>query len=150
MIKEFKEFALKGNAVDLAVGLVLGAAFGTIITSLVEDVLMPPIGLLLGDADFADIFFVLKEGATAGPYATLAAAQEAGAVTLNVGVLANAIVTFLVVALALFFVVRGMNRMRRAEEEEAAPSTKECPFCLTEIALAATRCPACTSEQPAG
>ena len=146
MFKEFKEFALKGNAIDLAVGLVLGVAFGTVINSLVEDLLMPPIGLLLGGSDFTDLFVVLKEGAAAGPYATLAAAQEAGAVTLNLGLLFNAIIVFLVVAFAMFFVVKGMNKLRRVEEAEE-PAVKECPFCLTEIPLAATRCPACTSEQ---
>ncbi len=146
MIKEFKEFALKGNAIDLAVGLVLGVAFGTVINSLVEDLLMPPVGLLLGDADFTDLFVVLKEGAAAGPYATLAAAQDAGAVTLNLGLLFNAIIAFIIVAFAMFFVVKGMNKLRRAEEEEE-PAVKECPFCLTEIPEAATRCFACTSEQ---
>ncbi|MDF1542149.1 MAG: large-conductance mechanosensitive channel protein MscL [Anaerosomatales bacterium] len=145
MLKEFKEFAIKGNAVDLAVGLVLGTAFGAIVASLVNDVVMPPIGLLLGDVDFAQLFVVLKEGAAPGPYATVAAAAEAGAVTLNYGVFINAIVYFVIVALAIFMVVKAMNRMKRDEAEEVA-DTKECPHCLSAIPLAATRCPACTSQ----
>lgn len=145
MLKEFKEFAVKGNAVDLAVGLVIGTAFGAIVASLVEDVIMPPIGLLLGDADFSRLFLVLREGATAGPYATVEAAAEAGAVTLNYGLFVNTIVYFLIVAFAIFLLVRGMNRMRRAEEAEEVVDSKECPFCLTTVGLAATRCPACTS-----
>lgn len=143
VLKEFREFAMKGNAVDLAVGLVLGTAFGAVVNSLVQDVIMPPVGLLLGGADFSNLFFVLKEGTSAAPYASLAAAQDAGAVTLNAGVLINTIVSFVVIAFAIFLLVKGMNRMRRAEE----PTTKDCPFCLTPIPLAATRCPACTSEQ---
>ncbi|MFU8891644.1 MAG: large-conductance mechanosensitive channel protein MscL [Anaerosomatales bacterium] len=145
MLKEFKEFAIKGNAVDLAVGLVLGTAFGAIVASLVNDVVMPPIGLLLGDVDFAQLFVVLKEGAAPGPYATVAAAAEAGAVTLNYGVFINAIVYFVIVAFAIFMVVKAMNRMKRDEAEEIA-DTKECPYCLSAIPLAATRCPACTSQ----
>ncbi|MBW6469475.1 MAG: large-conductance mechanosensitive channel protein MscL [Coriobacteriia bacterium] len=145
MLKEFKEFAIKGNAVDLAVGLVLGTAFGAIVASLVNDVVMPPIGLLLGDVDFAQLFVVLKEGAAPGPYATVAAAAEAGAVTLNYGVFINAIVYFVIVAFAIFMVVKAMNKLQRAEAEEVA-DTKECPYCLSAIPLAATRCPACTSQ----
>ena len=145
MLKEFKEFAIKGNAVDLAVGLVLGTAFGAIVASLVNDVVMPPIGLLLGDVDFAQLFVVLKEGAAPAPYATVAAAAEAGAVTLNYGVFINAIVYFIIVAFAIFMVVKAMNKLQRAEAEEVE-DTKECPFCLSAIPLAATRCPACTSQ----
>jgi len=144
MLKEFKEFAIKGNAIDLAVGLVLGTAFGAIVASLVTDIVMPPIGLLLGDVDFAQMFIVLKEGSTPAPYATVAAAAEAGAVTLNYGLFINAIVYFVIVAFAIFMVVKAMNKLKRAEEE--AVDTKDCPFCLTAIPLAATRCPACTSE----
>ncbi len=147
MLKEFREFAVRGNAVDLAVGLILGTAFGAIVASLVNDVVMPVIGLLLGDVDFSQMFIVLREGATAGPYATVDAAAAAGAVTLNYGIFINAIVYFVIVAFAIFLLVKGMNRMKRAEEE--AVNTKECPHCLTEVPLAATRCPACTSELPA-
>jgi large conductance mechanosensitive channel len=145
MLKEFREFIAKGNAIDLAVGVVIGVAFGAIVTSLVNDVLMPPIGLLLGDTDFANLFAVLKEGASAGPYTTLVAAQDAGAVTLNYGLFINAIIMFLIIALVIFLVVKGVNRMKRADEE-AAPDMKDCPFCGTSILESATRCPACTSE----
>jgi large conductance mechanosensitive channel len=120
VLKEFKEFAIKGNMLDMAVGIIIGAAFATIVTSLVNDVIMPPIGLLLGGVDFADFFVVLKEGAAPGPYATLAAAQEAGAVTLNWGVFINAIISFLIVAFSVFLVVRSFNKMKKKEEE--APS----------------------------
>jgi len=121
MLKEFREFAVKGNVLDMAVGIILGAAFGTIVQSLVKDVLMPPIGLLLGGVDFTDLFMTLKEGATAGPYVTLAAAQEAGAVTINIGVFVNALISFLIVAFAVFMVVRSFNRLKRQEEAPAAP-----------------------------
>ncbi len=119
MLKEFKEFAIKGNMLDMAVGIIIGAAFGTIIQSLVNDVIMPPIGLLLGGVDFSDIFITLQQGAVPGPYATLAAAQEAGAVTVNLGVFANAVISFLIIAFSVFMVVRSFNKLRR--EEEAAP-----------------------------
>lgn len=145
MFKEFKEFAIKGNAVDLAIGVILGTAFGAVVTSLVKDVIMPPIGAVLGGADFSQLFWVIKEGATsAAPYATVAAAAEAGAVTLNYGVFINAIINFLIVAWVLFVVVKTMNRLRKSEEAEV--TTKDCPFCATAIPLAATKCPACTSE----
>jgi len=148
MFKEFKEFAMRGNVVDMAVGIIIGAAFGTIVKSLVADVIMPPVGLLLGGVDFADLFVTLKEGATAGPYATLAAAQEAGAVVISYGVFFNAVISFIIVALAVFFVIRSINNMKREEETqpEAAPTTKECNHCYSSIAIKATRCPNCTSE----
>jgi large conductance mechanosensitive channel len=148
MGKDFKEFILRGNVVDLAVAVIIGAAFGTIVTSLVNDIVMPPIGLLLGNVDFSDLFIVLKEGAkAAGPYATLADAQAAGAVTLNYGVFITRIVSFLVVAFAVFMMVRGLNRLKRSEKEPAAaPVTKECPFCASTISIKATRCPNCTSQ----
>lgn len=146
MGKDFKEFILRGNVVDLAVAVIIGAAFGAIVTSLVNDIIMPPIGLLLGNVDFTDLFFVMKEGAkAAGPYATLADAQAAGAVTLNYGVFLSRIVTFLIVAFAVFMMVRMLNRLKRAEPA-AAPVTKECPFCASTIAIKATRCPNCTSQ----
>lgn len=147
MLKEFKEFAMKGNVVDMAVGIVIGTAFGVIVKSLVSDVIMPPVGLLLGDVDFSDLFVIIKEGAAAGPYATLAAAKEAGAVTLNYGVFMNAVISFIIVAYALFLVVRAMNRLKRQQEAPpAAPVTKECPRCLSTIPIKATRCAYCTTE----
>ena len=149
MLKEFKEFALKGNVVDMAVGIVLGVAFGAIIKSLVDDLLMPPLGLVLGSADFTNLFMIIKEGASPGPFATLAEAQKAGAVTVNYGLFINTIVNFVIVAFALFLVIRNMNELRRRMEKpeaEAAPDTKECPYCLSTIPVKATRCPNCTSE----
>jgi large conductance mechanosensitive channel len=147
MLKEFKEFAMRGSVVDMAVGIIIGAAFGAIVGSFVADVIMPPIGLLLGNADFANLFVVLREGTTVGPYASLAAAKEAGAVTLNLGVFINTIINFLIVALAIFMVVRWINRQKKkAEAPAAAPTTKECPYCFSAIPLQATRCPFCTSN----
>mgnify|MGYP001813198086 FL=1 len=119
MLKEFKEFAAKGNMLDMAVGIVIGAAFATIITSLVNDIVMPPIGMALGGVDFAEFYAILQQGDPAGPYATLAAAKEAGAVTMNWGIFINALISFLIVAFALFIVIKGFNKMKA--EEEAAP-----------------------------
>lgn len=145
--QEFKEFAVKGNVVDMAVGIIIGAAFGTIVKSLVDDVLMPPIGLLLGGVDFTDLYLTLKAGTPAGPYETLAAAQEAGAVTVNYGVFVNNVISFLVVALAVFMLVRAINRLRRQEQvAPASPTEKPCQFCATTIPIQATRCPHCTSQ----
>ena len=144
MFKEFREFAMKGNVLDMAVGIVIGAAFGLIIGSLVADIIMPPIGLLLGGIDFSSIFTVLKEGKVAGPYATPAAAKAAGAVTINWGIFINTIINFVIVAFAIFLLVKGVNKMRR--EKVADPTTKECPYCLSVIPIKATRCPQCTSE----
>ena len=148
MLKEFREFAMRGNVVDMAVGIVIGGAFGTIVRSLVDDVLMPPIGLLLGGVDFSNLFFVLREGAaTAGPYAALAQAKAAGAVTVNYGVFLNAVVSFLIVAFAVFLLIRGINAMRRKQEPApAAPTTKKCPQCLSAIPLEAKRCAYCTQQ----
>ena len=147
MLKEFKEFVLRGNVMDMAVGIIIGAAFGTIVTSLVNDVIMPPIGLLLGGLDFANLLIVLKAGSPAGPYASLADAQAAGAVTVNYGVFINALVSFLIVAFVIFLLIRSINRMKREEEAPPAePTTKECPYCLSTIPIKATRCPHCTSE----
>ena len=146
MFKEFKEFAMRGNVLDLAVGIIIGGAFGTIVKSLVDDVIMPPIGLALGNVDFSDLFLLLKSGTkSAPPYATLAEAQAAGAVTINYGLFVNAIITFLIVAFAVFLLVRTANRLR-PQEAPAAPSTRECPYCRMAIPLGATRCPQCTSE----
>ena len=146
MFKEFKEFIMRGNVVDMAVGIVIGAAFGAIVKSLVSDLLMPPIGLLLGKADFSNLFVVLKEGQTAGPYASLADAQKVGAVTVNYGLFVNSLISFLIVAFAVFMVIRAINRMRRQEEAPAEPVTKDCPFCLSAISVNAVRCPHCTSS----
>ena len=146
MLKEFREFITRGNAVDMAVGLIIGAAFGAIVSSLVTDVLMPPVGLALGKVDFANLFVILKSGAVPGPYATIAAAKQAGAVTLNYGVFINTIISFLIIALAVFLVIRQFNKMKRkAEAPAAAPTTKECPYCYSAVAIKATRCPFCTS-----
>jgi large conductance mechanosensitive channel len=148
MFKEFKEFIMRGSVVDMAIGIVIGAAFGAIVKSFVDDVLMPPIGLLLGNVDFSNLFLTLKEGAkAAGPYASLASAKAAGAVTLNVGIFINTIISFIIIAFAVFLVIKGINRMKREQEAPAAaPATRECPFCRSTISLQATRCPHCTSE----
>jgi large conductance mechanosensitive channel len=151
MLKEFREFALRGNVLDMAVGIIIGAAFGTIVNSLVQDVIMPPIGLLLGNVDFSNIFVVLREGKVAGPYASVAAAKSAGAVTINFGVFINTIISFLIVAFAVFLLIRTINRLRRQEEAPpAVPTTKECTYCFSSIPIKATRCPQCTSELKAG
>jgi large conductance mechanosensitive channel len=148
MFKDFKEFVMRGNVVDMAIGIVIGAAFGTIVKSFVDDVLMPPIGLLLGNVDFSNLFITLKEGAkAAGPYASLAAAKAAGAVTLNWGTFINTIISFLIIAFAVFLVIKGINRMKREKEAPPAePANKDCPFCFTAIPIRASRCPHCTSQ----
>lgn len=148
MLKEFKTFIMRGNVLDLAIGVIIGGAFGAIVNSLVKDIIMPPIGVLLGNVDFSNLFVTLKEGATAaGPYATLADAQAAGAATLNYGLFINTLVNFLIVALAIFFLVRAVNRLQaKPEPAPAAPTTKTCPQCATEIPLKAVRCPHCTSD----
>jgi large conductance mechanosensitive channel len=143
MLKEFKEFAMRGNVVDMAVGIIIGGAFGTIVKSLVSDVIMPPIGLLLGKVDFSNLFIVLKgRGAS---YATLAEAQAAGAVTLNYGAFINTIISFVIVAFAVFLLIKNINRLKK-QEPVPEPTTKECPYCLSTVPLKATRCPFCTSE----
>lgn len=147
MLKDFKEFAMRGNVVDMAVGIIIGAAFGTIVKSLVADVIMPPIGLLLGNVDFTGLFIVLKEGSVAGPYESLKAAQEAGAVSINYGVFIMNIISFFIVAFSVFFLVRYMNKLKKKEEAPpTAPTTKDCPFCLSVIPIKAVRCAHCTSE----
>jgi len=147
MLKEFKEFAMRGNVVDMAVGIIIGAAFGTIVNSLVSDVIMPPIGLLLGRVDFANLFLVLRQGTVAGPYSSLAQARAAGAVTINYGLFVNAITSFIIVAFVVFLLIRSINRLKRQEKPAAAaPTAKECPYCFSSIAIKATRCPFCTSE----
>jgi large conductance mechanosensitive channel len=147
MIKEFREFAMRGNVVDMAVGIIIGGAFGTIVKSLVDDVIMPPIGMALGGIDFSNFFIVLKKGAASGHYAALADAKAAGAVTINYGLFVNAVISFLIVAFAVFMLIRSLNALRRREAgTPAAPTTKECPFCRTAIPIPATRCPHCTSQ----
>jgi large conductance mechanosensitive channel len=143
MLKEFKEFALRGNVVDLAIGIIIGGAFGRIVSSFVDDLLMPPIGLLLGNVDFSNLFINLS----GGRYDSLAAAQEAGAATINYGLFVSTVIDFVIVAFAVFLMVRQINRLQRKEEEEPAePTTKECPYCLSTIPIDATRCPHCTSD----
>jgi large conductance mechanosensitive channel len=145
MLKEFSEFLKKGNVVDMAVGLVIGVAFGAVVKSLVTDIIMPPIGLLLGGIDFNNFFLLLKAGAKgAPPYASLPEAQAAGAVTINYGVFVNSIISFVVVAFAIFMLVKYVNKLKR--EKPVGPTTKECPYCVSTIPLKATRCPSCTSE----
>ena len=145
MLKEFKAFAMRGTVVDMAVGIIIGAAFGAIVKSLVDDVIMPPIGMLMGNVDFANLYVVLKEGAAAAaPYASLADAKKAGAVTINYGVFINSVISFLIVAFAVFMLIRNINRLQREAPVEV--TTKECPFCTSPIPLKATRCPLCTSE----
>jgi large conductance mechanosensitive channel len=144
-LREFREFAVRGNVVDMAVGIIIGAAFTTIVTSFVNDILMPPVSLLLGGENaFQEMFIVLRSGTTPGPYPTPEAAKEAGAVTLNLGAFLKAVVTFTIVAFATFMLVRTVNRLRR--EPPPPPSTQKCPFCVTDIPIGATRCPHCTSE----
>jgi large conductance mechanosensitive channel len=151
MFKDFKAFIMRGNVVDMAVGIIIGAAFGAIVGSFVKDVIMPPIGLALGNVDFTNLFAVLKQGATAaGPYDSLAAAQAAGAVSINYGLFINTIITFLIIALVLFFfVVRPIAKLTAPKKVEAPPpTTKDCPFCFSKININAKRCPNCTSQLP--
>ncbi|MBI5266306.1 MAG: large conductance mechanosensitive channel protein MscL [candidate division Zixibacteria bacterium] len=146
MLKEFKEFAMRGNVMDMAVGIIIGAAFGPIVGSLVGDVIMPPIGLVLGNVDFSNLFFVLKEGAQAAPYASVAAAKAAGAVTVNYGLFINTIINFIIVAFAIFMMIKVMNRLKREQPAPAAaPTTKDCPACCMTVPIKATRCGHCTS-----
>lgn len=145
MFKEFRDFVMRGNVLDLAVAVIIGTAFGKIITSLVNDLLMPPVGLLLGGVDFANLFLNLS----GTPYASLAEAQAAGAPTVNYGLFLNTVIDFVIVAIVIFLVVRTTNRMRRPAPA-AAPATRECPHCLSTIPLKATRCPQCTSELKVG
>ncbi len=152
LANEFKKFAMRGNVIDMAVGIIIGAAFGKIVDSLVKDVIMPPIGLLLGKVDFTNLFLVLKEGATPAPYNSLSAAQEAGAVTMNLGVFVNAVISFLIVAFAVFILIKAINelqaKMDKKEAQVVVKTTKSCPFCCSEISINAKKCPHCTSELP--
>jgi large conductance mechanosensitive channel len=151
MWKEFREFIMKGNMLDMAVGIIIGVAFGAIVTSLVKDVIMPPVGLALGRVDFSNLFALLGEGNPPSPYASLADAQAAGAVTLNYGIFINTIITFIIIAFAVFMIVRYANRARRKFEAQkaeapAAPTTKDCPYCLSKIPINAKRYAYCTSQ----
>src|SRR5688500_2862946 len=143
MLREFREFAVRGNVIDLAIGIIVGAAFGTIVASLVDDIIMPPIGLLLGGVRFEDLFLVLRAGDPAAPYTTLADAKTAGAVTVNYGVFINRLVTFVIVLFAVFLIVRAINRLRR-RQVAPDPTDRPCPFCAMTIPLRAVRCPHCT------
>ncbi len=140
--KAFQDFAIRGNVVDMAVGIMIGAAFNSVVNSLVEDIIMPPIGLLLGDTDFSGLYFNLS----GGDYASLAAAQEAGAATINYGLFLNNVLNLLIIALVLFLVVRQVNRWRREPETAPAPTVKDCPYCFRVIPIKATRCPECTAH----
>ena len=142
MLKEFKEFAMRGNVLDMAIGIIIGAAFGKIVSSLVADIMMPPIGLILGNVDFSNLFLNLS----GQEYASLAEAQKAGAATLNYGIFINAVINFLIVALAIFMMVRGINRLQRKPVTPPDPTTKDCPLCLSTIPIKATRCGHCTSD----
>jgi large conductance mechanosensitive channel len=150
MLKEFREFAIKGNAVDMAVGIIIGAAFGAIVNSLVTDIITPPIAVVMGSVDFSNQFFVLKDTNGTGAYHTLAEAKKAGAVTLNYGVFINSFINFIIVAFATFFLVRSINKLRRKVEAEkpaeVVPTTKICQFCKSEVHIEATKCPHCTAE----
>lgn len=143
MLKEFKEFAMRGNVVDMAVGIIIGAAFGKIVSSLVNDIIMPPIGIMMGKMDFSNLFLNLSDK----PVRTIAEAKAAGAATINYGLFINNIIDFTIVAFAIFLLVRQINRLKRQPAEESAePSTKECPYCMSSISIKAVRCPNCTSE----
>ena len=141
MFKEFKEFAMKGNVLDMAVGIIIGAAFGKIISSFVADVLMPPIGLLLGNMDFSNLFISLSKQS----FESIAAAKQAGAATINYGVFLNTVIDFLIVAFAIFLLIKQVNRLKK-QPAPPAPSTKECPHCISAIPIKASRCPNCTSQ----
>jgi len=147
MFKDFKEFAIRGSVFDMAIGIIIGSSFGTIVKSVVDDIIMPPIGILLGGVDFSNLFLVLKEGSSPKPYTTISAAQEVGAVTINYGIFLNNIISFLIVAFVVFFLVRSINQLKVKEvvipDEQ---NSKACPFCFTEIPIKAGRCPNCTSE----
>jgi large conductance mechanosensitive channel len=149
-LDEFKTFAVRGNVIDMAVGIIIGAAFGKIVDSMVKDIVMPPLGWMMGKVDFTNLFLVLKDGATPAPYNSLSAAQAAGAVTMNLGLFVNAVISFLIVAFAVFILIKAINelqaKMEKKEAQQIVKTTKACPYCCSEIPLNATRCPQCTSE----
>lgn len=148
MLKDFKNFAMRGNVIDMAVGIIIGAAFVTIVKSVVDDILMPPLGLLLGNLDFTQFYVLLKEGIAAPPpYLTIAEAKAAGAVTMNYGMFINNVISFLIVAFSVFMLIKGLNSLKRKEEvPEPAPNEKDCPYCFSKISINAVKCPACTSD----
>lgn len=149
IFSEFKKFAMRGNVMDMAVGIIIGGAFGKIVDSLVKDILMPPLGLLLGKVDFGGLYVVLKNGAVPGPYVSLDAANAAGAITLNAGAFLNSVISFVIIAFAVFLLVKGMNTLQAKlehEEQKAEPSTKKCPYCCTDIPKDAVKCPNCTAD----
>ena len=146
MMKEFREFAVKGNMVDMAVGIMIGAAFNSVVKSIVDDIIMPPLGLLTGNLDFSDKFLILKDGAPGAPYATLAQAKAAGAVVMSYGQLISQLLSFIIVAFVLFMIVRWINKLRQTHEAAPAPDSKACPFCKSSVNISATRCAFCTSE----
>lgn len=154
ILSEFKKFAMRGNVMDMAVGIIIGAAFGKIVDSLVKDIIMPPLGMILGKIDFANLFFVLHDGSVPGPYASLEVAKNAGAVTLNAGNFLNTIISFIIVAFAVFLLIKAMNTLQakldKKEKDNAlkAPTTKECPYCCSQIAICAVKCPNCTADLP--
>ena len=151
ILSEFKKFAMRGNVMDMAVGIIIGAAFGKIVDSLVKDIIMPPLGMILGKIDFANLFFVLHDGSVPGPYASLEVAKNAGAVTLNAGNFLNTIISFIIVAFAVFLLIKGMNTLQaklEKKEKAAEPTTKECPYCCSQIAICAVKCPNCTADLP--
>lgn len=149
IFSEFKKFAMRGNVMDMAVGIIIGGAFGKIVDSLVKDILMPPLGLLLGKVDFGNLYVVLKNGGVPGPYISLEAAKAAGAITLNAGAFLNSVISFVIIAFAVFLLVKGMNTLQTKlehEEQAAEPTTKKCPYCCTDIAKDAVKCPNCTAD----
>lgn len=147
MLSEFKKFVMRGNVIDMAVGIIIGGAFTKIVNSMVADIMMPPLGLLLGKVDFSNWFVVIKQGTTAGPYTTMADAQAAGATTLNLGLFLNAVISFIIVAFCIFLLIKAINKLNSPKEQAAIQvTTKKCPFCCSDIPLEATRCPHCTSE----
>lgn len=147
MLREFKEFIMRGNVMDMAVGIIIGTAFVAIVNSLVNDIIMPPIGLLIGGVDFSNLYILIQDGVPGGPYASLSEAQAAGAVTINYGLFLNGLITFLIIALVVFLLIRGVNRLMISQEAPPEePTTKECPYCLSSIHIKATRCPQCTSQ----
>jgi len=147
MLKDFKAFIMRGNVIDLAIGVIIGIAFGAVVKSLVDDVIMPPIGMATGGIDFSNKFVVLKDGAAAaGPYASVAAAKAAGATTLNYGLFVNNVVSFLIIAFCAFIIVRMVNKLMNPHGTPDVPKTKPCPYCAMDIPITATRCPNCTSQ----
>lgn len=152
VLNEFKKFAMRGNVMDMAVGIIIGAAFGKIVDSLVKDIIMPPLGYVMGQVDFANKYITLIDGSVAGPYASLDAAKQAGAVTINYGMFLNTVISFIIVAFAVFMLIKAMNTLQakldKNEENStpAAPVTKECPFCCSVIPVKACKCPNCTSD----